>query len=142
MENSNGRLMVFRVVIYLYAIMAFIPLGIMHVFFPDQYFSMINYKAWNPNDPGQREMVELVGAFFIAQSLGAWRVGREPLRNRDLFLVLMATMVMTAVVVGYTITIGVAPQVVWFNTILPYSIMLIIMAFCYPWREAVRYGRK
>ncbi len=142
MPTPELRLSIFRVAITIYALMALIPLGIMHVFFPDQYFSMIQYKLWDPNDPVQREMVELIGSFFIAVSLGAWRVRRDILRNRDLFIVLIAASVMTEAVVVYTILIGVAPHAVWFNTILPYGVLLLTMVTCYPWRDASRYGIK
>ena len=87
-------------------------------------------------------MVELIGSFFIAVSLGAWLVRRDVLRNRDLFIVLVAASIMTEAVVIYTIMIGVAPYAVWFNTILPYGVLLLTMVTCYPWGDSTRYGTK
>jgi hypothetical protein len=135
-SNKPRTLTPLRIALRIYAFLAFVPLGLMHVFMPDTYFAAIKYEVWDPEDPVQWEMVRLIGSFFIALAFGAWRVSVEPLRNRDLFIVLLIAMFLTVSVVAYTISIGVAPPAVWWNTVLPYSVLWVLLISWYPWREA------
>lgn len=133
---------IFKSVLGLYGFMAFTILGVVHIFMPDAYFAAIDYPLWDPADPVQREMVELIGGGYVAQGVGAALVLLRPARNVDLFRMLLLAGSIGVAVVIYTILIGVAPQVVWFNTVIPYTVMLAIMAFCFPWNEARQYGAR
>ena len=142
MTPSPIRLKIFKFALYLFAILAFVPLGVVHIFFQDFYFEAIHYELYDPNDPVQTETVQLIGAFFIALSVAAVMVGRNILGNRDLLIVILLSLAMTGMVVAYTVIIGVAPFVVWFNTVTPYTILLLLMLWGYPWRAAAEHLAK
>lgn len=127
---------IFKGVLGLYTVMVFAILGIAHIFFPDAYFQAVNYPLWDPADDAQREMVQLIGGGYVAMGIGGALIWLRPERNVDLFRVLLIGGTISVLVVAYTILIGVAPAIVWYNTVIPYAAMLTIMAFSYPWAEA------
>lgn len=130
---------IFKIVLAFYSFMVFIILGLVHIFFPDAYFKAIEYPLWDASDPVQWEMVRLIGGGYVAIGLGGALVWLRPERNVDLFRVMLASGLIGVLVVAYTITIGVAPPIVWLNTVVPYSIMLAVMAVTYPWAAARSY---
>ncbi len=133
------KTIIFRLVLGLYALMAFTILGVVHIFLPDAYFKAIQYPLWDAADPVQWEMVQLIGGGYVAIGIGAALVWLRPERNLDLFRVVLISGVIGVSVVTYTILIGVAPPVVWFNTVIPYSVMLLVMILTYPWAAARAY---
>lgn len=127
--SATNGFRLFRLYLYLLGTFTLFWWPLSHWLYPDGYHHLFGFTHYDYS------LVKIIGTLGVMPVMGMFLVARDPLRNRDMMIVLLVLFTLLAATDIFLISAHGFPHREWFNVVLLLVNSLILARF-YPWRMA------
>lgn len=127
--GSAGRRRIFSLYLCLLGTFTLFWWPLSHWLYPDWYHHLLGFPHYDYS------LVKIIGTLGVMPVMGMFLVARDPLRNRDMLIVLLVLFLLLAATDIFLIRTHGFPRREWFNVLLLVGNSLILTGL-YPWKMA------
>ncbi len=107
--------------------------GLSHLFFPAAYFGFLSQTQFDPGDPFQIFLANMVGVVVIALCVGFWIAAQDPIKYRVVIIQFFVCAGLTIPVFFFHLVTGTLRGWEWLNLAALIAATWAVYAL-YPWK--------
>lgn len=132
MINDEIRLKVIKIYLWIAGIFLFFWWPLAHWFYPDLYHTLLGFAIGSYQD----NLVKIIGTTGIMPVLMAILSAINPIKNRDMIIILIIFSFLLAVTYVYLIITNQFPKLEFINVMISLASSIFLSVF-YPWKMSL-----